>query len=270
MVGWPAIPAPVTRHPLHGRFADTRFVMISRTGKIHSIETCGTVDGPGIRFVVFTQGCPLRCIYCHNPDTWNRKDGETVDTESLMVEIRKYRNYIQASGGGLTVSGGDPLIQPDFVAELLQKARAEGFHTAIDTSGFATVETAAPVLDHTDLLLLDIKGLDPTLFRRITGRSDATLPVKMLEEAEGRKLTTWIRYVLLPGYTDSDDTLRKTAEFLSQFSCIERVQILPYHEMGAYKWEALGLSPLEGVHAPDKDAVARAEAIIKASGIAIS
>ncbi|MEM9568021.1 MAG: radical SAM protein, partial [Cyanobacteria bacterium P01_E01_bin.34] len=144
---------------------------LNTTGRIHSIETCGTVDGPGIRFIVFTQGCPLRCLYCHNPDCRAVEGGRLVTVAELRSEIVKYRAYLAASGGGVTVSGGEPLLQPEFVAELMHACHAEGLHTALDTSGFSNLDAAKQVLEHTDLVLLDIKSFHPDLFRRVTNVS---------------------------------------------------------------------------------------------------
>lgn len=232
-------------------------------GKIHSIETCGTVDGPGIRYILFTQGCPLRCKYCHNPDTWKLQDGKEMDTEELIKDIVKYKSYMKFSGGGVTVSGGDPLLQPDFVKDLFQKCRANNIHTALDTSGFLSVDKADPVLDYTDLVLLDIKSYNPDVYKNLTGVSlDPTLHfAKHLDE---RKIPIWLRYVLVPGLTDSEKDLEDLARFLSSLSNIERMDILPFHKMGEYKWEQLGYKyELADTLEPTKDEVLKAFDIFK-------
>lgn len=241
--------------------------LMTASGRIHSVETCGTVDGPGIRFVVFSQGCPLRCIYCHNPDTWNRNDGSVMRVDALMAELRKYRSYIEASGGGLTLSGGEPLLQPAFAKALLSAAKKEGFHTALDTAGFAEPDVVAPVLDHTDLLLFDIKGIRPDLFRSITGRSCAHLPLTNLALAQEKGISVWIRYVLVPGITDSPDVLEETARTLQNYPCIEQIQVLPFHKMGEYKWDAMHLTrPLAKTPAATAESVKKAQEMFAAKG----
>jgi pyruvate formate lyase activating enzyme len=208
-------------------------------GKIHSIETCGTVDGPGIRYILFTQGCPLRCKYCHNPDTWSIQNGKDADTEDLIKDIIKYKSYMQFSGGGITVSGGEPLLQPDFVKDLLQKCKANNIHTAIDTSGFISAEKADPVLDYTDLVLLDIKSYNPDVFKNLTGVPlDPTL--QFAKHLDDRKIPVWIRYVLVAGLTDDATDMDHLAHFISTLKNLERIDLLPFHKMGEYKWEQLG------------------------------
>lgn len=208
-------------------------------GRIHSVETCGTVDGPGIRFVVFTQGCPLRCLYCHNPDCRTVEGGRQVSVSELVDEILPYRAYLDASGGGITVSGGEPLLQPEFVTALLQRCQAEGLHTALDTSGFAELATAQAVVHHTNLVLLDIKSFDPKLYQRVTHVSiEPTL--QLAEYLSEIHKPTWIRFVLVPGLTDSVKNVEGLAKFVSNLTNVERVEVLPFHQMGAYKWEQLG------------------------------
>lgn len=232
-------------------------------GKIHSIETCGTVDGPGIRYILFTQGCPLRCKYCHNPDTWAVKDGKDADTNDLIRDILKYKSYMQFSGGGITVSGGEPLLQPEFVKDLFEKCKKNHIHTALDTSGFISIEKADPVLDYTDLVLLDIKSYNPHVYKHLTGVPlDPTLNfAKHLNE---RKIPVWIRYVLVPGVTDSKEDLDGLAGFLSTLTNIERIDILPFHKMGEYKWEQIGYQyELADTPEPTKLEVLEAKEIFK-------
>lgn len=232
-------------------------------GKIHSIETCGTVDGPGIRYILFTQGCPLRCKYCHNPDTWSLQNGKDADTEDLITDIVKYKSFMQFSGGGITVSGGEPLLQPDFVKDLFEKCKVNNIHTALDTSGFISIEKANPVLDFTDLVLLDIKSFNPGVYKDLTGVSlDPTL--NFANHLNQRKIPVWIRYVLVPGLTDTAEDIEGLAQFLSTLENVERIDILPFHKMGEYKWEQLGYNyALADTMEPSKTAVEEAKAIFK-------
>ena len=209
------------------------------TGKIHSLETCGTVDGPGIRFIIFTQGCPLRCLYCHNPDCHNIKKGQEMSVDELIEEVQKYRTYMQFSGGGITISGGEPLMQPEFVAEICKRAQALGIHTALDTSGFVDLEVAKPVLEYVDLVLLDIKSYDPVTYFKITNVSlkPTIILAKYLQQIHK---PTWIRFVLVPHLSDDVDNIEGLAKFISQLDNVEKVEVLPFHKMGEYKWDNLG------------------------------
>lgn len=212
--------------------------LLTTIGRIHSIETCGTVDGPGIRFVIFTQGCPLRCLYCHNPDCREPQDGREVTVEELIAEIQKYKSYLR--GGGVTVSGGEPLMQPEFVAEIFRRCHKIGLHTALDTSGYVLLESAKPVLEHTDLVLLDIKSYNRDLYRQVTSVAvEPTLNFARYLAEIGKP--TWIRFVLVPGLTDPEENVTALAEFVSTLPNVERVEVLPFHKMGEYKWKQLGL-----------------------------
>lgn len=210
---------------------------MSITGRIHSLETCGTVDGPGLRFVVFTQGCPLRCLYCHNPDCRDLAGGQTMTVPLLLAEIQKYRAYL--SHGGVTVSGGEPLMQPEFVAELLRGCHELGLHTAIDTSGYIPINVAQPALEQADLVLLDIKSYDSTTYNHVTSVNLKPTLDFARHLCEIRK-PTWIRFVLVPGLTDAPDNVAGLAEFVSHLDNVERVEVLPFHKMGEYKWASLG------------------------------
>ena len=211
----------------------------SNQGRIHSIETCGTVDGPGIRFVIFTQGCLLRCQYCHNPDTRDLTGGKLVTVDELVEEIKKYRIYMQSSGGGVTISGGEPLLQPEFVREIFRRCQAMGIHTALDTSGFPDFERSQPVLDHTDLVLLDIKSFDPHTYHKVTSVSiEPTL--HFANHLSKINKSTWVRFVLVPGLTDAPDNVAGVAKFVANLNFVEKVDILPFHQMGKYKWQAMG------------------------------
>lgn len=218
-------------------------------GRIHSLESFGTVDGPGIRFLAFFQGCPMRCQFCHNPDTW-AVDGAVQyewTAEQLLDEVRRYRNFIKS--GGVTCTGGEPLMQADFLFEFMQMCKADGFHTALDTSGVIFNDKARRVLEYTDLVLLDIKTLDDGIHKAYTGHT-RTNNQAFLDYLEETAKPTWIRHVVVPGITDNDSRLTALARHLQQYSCVERVEILPYHTMGHYKYEELGIPyPLEGVPA---------------------
>lgn len=232
-------------------------------GRIHSIETCGTVDGPGIRYIIFTQGCPLRCQYCHNPDSWKMADGNEMSVDSLINDIIKYKPYMQFSGGGITVSGGEPLLQPEFVGELFKKCHENGIHTCLDTSGYIQLQKADPVLDHTDLVLLDIKSYNPLVFKDLTGVPiDSTLA--FAKHLSDRNIPVWIRYVLVPNLTDNPEDIDSLANYLTSLTNIERVDILPFHKMGEYKWEQLGYDyKLANTPEPSKESVTMAQNIFK-------
>lgn len=207
-------------------------------GKIHSFESFGTLDGPGIRFVVFFQGCPLRCKFCHNPDTLPADTGRTVTVEEVMSSIENCRSFFRR--GGVTLSGGEPLFQPEFALELLNACKAKGFHTALDTAGSLPLEKSAPVLSAADLILLDIKSADPEIFRELTG-ADLSRSLATLDFCEKNGKAVWIRHVLVPGITAEKTHLEKLAELLKQYRCIQRIELLAYHKMGAEKWQKLGI-----------------------------
>lgn len=237
-------------------------------GFIHSFESFGTVDGPGIRFVVFMQGCPMRCKYCHNPDTWRFGAGKKYTPADVVKEALKYKSYIKS--GGVTVSGGEPLMQPEFVAELFRLLKAEGIHTALDTSGITfdkdnpqSVEGHLSVLRYTDLVLLDIKHIDGEQHKALTGFSNEnTLAFARYLSENGKKI--WIRHVLVPDITDNDEYLHKLKRFIDGLSTVERVEVLPYHTMGEVKYERLGMQyPLKGVLPPSNERIENARKILK-------
>ena len=231
-------------------------------GRIHSCESFGTLDGPGIRFVIFLQGCPLRCRYCHNPDTWRTDGGRLISSAELMKQIESCRNFLR--NGGVTLSGGEPLMQPDFALDLLRRCRKTGFHTALDTAGSLPLERTRETIDAADLLLLDIKALEPELCRELTGQDNKN-ELATLEYCEQTGKEVWIRHVLLPGKTLSMDRLGKLAEYLKPFRCIRRVELLPYHKLGAFKWKELGLDdPLADVPVPTPDERNAAETLFSA------
>ena len=224
-------------------------------GKIHSLESFGTVDGPGIRFVTFMQGCPLRCQYCHNPDTWdvNRETKYEYTPQELLNEVLRYKSFIR--NGGVTLTGGEPLMQANFAREYFRLCREAGIHTALDTSGAVCTEQAVAVLDYTDLLMLDIKALDETLCRKVCG-SDGRNALRLLDEAQKRGVKVWIRHVVVPGLTDDDVQLGRLVDYLKQYSVVDKIEWLPYHTMGVFKYEQLGLPyPLKDVSAMSKERI---------------
>ncbi|MEO0350304.1 MAG: pyruvate formate-lyase-activating protein [Cyanobacteria bacterium P01_A01_bin.15] len=241
---------------------------LAQTGRIHSVETCGTVDGPGIRYVVFTQGCPLRCMYCHNPDCRDLSGGKEVTVGELIEDIVRYRAYIQASGG-VTVTGGEPLLQPDFVMELLRAAQAQGLHTALDTSGFSDLDSAKRVAQYADLVLLDIKSFEPELYHRVTQVSlEPTL--RFARYLHDIQKPVWLRFVLVPELTASVNNVEGLAQFVAKLTNVERVEVLPFHQMGAYKWEQLGYDyQLKDTSPPSPEQVQQVKDIFLKHGLNI-
>lgn len=238
--------------------------ILKNTARIHSIESFGTVDGPGIRFVVFMQGCSLQCKYCHNRDTWDINGGEVKTVDEIIEKIENYKNYIILSGGGVTVTGGEPLLQVRFLIELFKKLKEKNIHTCIDTSGMVSItDNIKELLKYTDLVLLDIKHIDDEKCKRLVGSSNK----KELEFARylsDNNIKMWIRQVLVPGYTDDEEDLKKLKEFLRTLKTVEKVQILKYHSMGKYKWEKMGLKyELDGVRDATIEDEERAKKILE-------
>lgn len=214
-------------------------------GRIHSVETSSTVDGPGIRYVIFTQGCLLRCLYCHNPDTRDPNAGQEMTVDELMDDIQHYQSYLTYSGGGVTMTGGEPLLQPEFVREVFRRCYALGIHTALDTSGFPDLEAAKPVLDYTDLVLLDIKSFDPDIYHRVTNVAIAPT-LHFARYLSDIHKPSWIRFVLVPGLTDDPANIEGLAQFIATLNAVEKVEVLPFHKMGEFKWRELGFPYLLG------------------------
>lgn len=211
-------------------------------GRIHSIESFGTLDGPGIRFIAFMQGCPLRCAFCHNPDTWDAKASVPYEwtPEELLHEVLKYRNFIRK--GGVTVSGGEPLLQAQFVREFLRLCKTEGLHTAVDTSGAVFTPDALAVMDYCDLVLLDVKTTDDTLHKSYTGMGRRNNKM-WFDHLKTICKPIWVRHVLVPGITADDEHIKDVARFLCDYKdIIERVDLLPYHTMGVYKYKEMGVA----------------------------
>ncbi|MFL6123603.1 pyruvate formate-lyase-activating protein [Actinophytocola sp.] len=230
---------------------------MTATGSVHSWDISTGVDGPGTRFVVFTSGCPLRCLYCQNPETWRMRDGRATTVDELLAEITKYRRFIEVAGGGFTVSGGEPLLQPGFVAELLHGVKALGLHTALDTSGYLGARATDALLADTDLVLLDIKSWNPVRHRRLT-TVDLAPTLAFAHRLSELDKPTWIRYVLVPGLTDEPDDIDGLASFVSTLRNVERLEVLPFHKLGAAKYAKLGIPfPLARTPAPEPDLVRR-------------
>ena len=229
---------------------------------IHSVETAGMVDGPGIRYTIFFQGCALRCKYCHNPDTWRLMGGTEMTVSELLEDVLRYRSFMRFSGGGVTITGGDPFMQPEFLIELLAALKGKGIHTALDTAGYTGGSNAEKALVNTDLLLLDIKSINPEIYKEITGvRIDASL--RMLDIACRMGVETWIRFVLVPGLTDNFDHIRQMRDFLAGFDNITKIEVLPFHKMGEYKWANLGIKyELADTQPPEIDMLAAAREIL--------
>jgi pyruvate formate lyase activating enzyme len=224
-------------------------------GYIHSKESFGTVDGPGIRYVLFMQGCPMRCLYCHNPDTWEIGKGEAVTVDEVIDEFNKNRSFY--SKGGITVSGGEPLLQVDFLLELFKKAKAENIHTCIDTSGITYnpenkdyTRSLNELMQYTDLVMLDIKHIRADAHKSLTGKDNGRILefAKFLEE---KNIPLWIRHVIVEGYTDKQEDLIALGEFIGRLKNLKALDVIPYHNMGEVKYKELGLEyPLQGMNAP--------------------
>ena len=230
--------------------------------KVHSIESFGTVDGPGIRFVLFLQGCHLQCKYCHNRDTWNMNGGEYKSLDDIFEKIMKYKNYIYPNGG-VTVTGGEPLLQVKFLIELFEKLKKENIHTCIDTSGMvALTDDIKKLLSLTDLVLLDIKHIDSEKCKNLVGFNNER-ELAFARYLSDNNIHMWIRQVLVPGYTDDKQDLLKLKDFINSLNTVDKVEILPYHDMGRYKWEKLGLKyELDGVRVANDDDVKRAKNLL--------
>lgn len=238
-------------------------------GRIHSIETTGMVDGPGVRYMIFTQGCLLRCQYCHNPDSWDLSAGKNMSVKELVDDIKKYVPYMKASGGGVTVSGGEPLLQMDFLTELFKELKALDIHTAIDSSGgsYSSADnyqsSFKALLEVTDLFLVDLKQMDDEKHRSLTGVTNRHI-LEFAKELSKREIPMWIRHVLVPGKTDDEADLKKLAKFISELNGVERIEILPYHLMGKYKWDEMGLVyPLGDTPSPSESATNHAISILQ-------
>lgn len=237
-------------------------------GYVHSLESFGSVDGPGVRYVIFLSGCAMRCQFCHNPDTWEKNAGNPATAEELLDKAWKYHSY-WGEKGGITVSGGEPLLQIDFLNELFRKAKERGIHTALDTSGNPFTEKEPyfskwkELMQNTDLVLLDIKHIDETQHQILTGQSNQNI-LRMAQVLSDMKKPMWIRHVLVPERNDKDEYLYRLAEFIQGLQSVERVEVLPYHTLGIFKWENLGLDyPLAGINPPNQERIENARRILE-------
>lgn len=234
------------------------------TGRIHSFETFGTVDGPGIRFVIFVQGCHLKCKYCHNRDTWEINSGTEYTIDEIIQKVMRLKPYIIASKGGVTVSGGEPLLQAKFVKELFKELKAKNFHTALDTSGNLPIsQDIKEVLEYTDLVLLDIKHINNEKAINLTGLPN-TNNLNFARYLSDNNIHMWIRQVLIPGYTDNENDLKELKSFIDTLKTVDKVEILPYHNLGKFKWEEIGEKyELDNVNPPTEEQIQFAKNILQ-------
>ena len=230
--------------------------------KVHSFESFGAVDGPGIRFVIFLQGCHLECKYCHNRDTWDINSGKYESLDEIFTKVIRYKNYI-CPNGGVTVTGGEPLLQVKFLVELFKKLKEENIHTCIDTSGMVTItDDIKELLSYIDLVLLDIKHIDDNKCRDLVGKSNK-LELEFAKYLSDNNIKMWIRQVIVPGYTDNKEDLLKLKDFIDSLKTVEKVELLPYHNIGEFKWKKLGLKyPLEGIRQATNEDIKKAKEIL--------
>lgn len=240
---------------------------MSVMGKIHSVESFGSADGPGVRYIVFLKGCGMRCKYCHNPDTWGAKGATEESAEEVLKKAMRYKNYWK-NNGGITVSGGEALLQIDFLIELFRLAKENNVHTTLDTSGnpFTREEPFLgkfnELMRYTDLYMLDIKHIDNEEHKKLTGCTNENI-LDMAKYLSDNEKAMWIRHVLVPGYTDSKEQLSRLKEFIDSLKTVERVEILPYHTLGVFKWEELGMKyELSDVYPPSKENIEQAKRIL--------
>jgi len=236
-------------------------------GFLHSFTTGSGVDGPGLRLVAWTAGCQFRCLYCHNPDTWNMMNGMAVPLGRAIAELGQYRHGLQIMAGGFTLSGGEPLMQDRFAVRLLSAAKAMDIHTALDTNGFLGERLSDAELEHVDLVLLDIKAWDATKHMTLTAKDNGPT-LDFARRLAQRKRPMWVRYVLVPGWTDDANDIAQIAAFAAGLGNVERVDVLPFHQMGRYKWERLGMKyTLNDVRPPAPDLVKRVVEQFRAEGL---
>ena len=238
---------------------------LKQYAKIHSFESFGTVDGPGIRYVIFLQGCHLKCKYCHNRDTWDMNGGFYSSLDEIINKIDNYKNYITPNGG-VTVTGGEPLLQVHFLIDLFKRLKEKNIHTCIDTSGMVDItDDIKLLLSYTDLVLLDIKHIDPAKCKELVGFSNEK-EINFAKYLSENGIDMWIRQVLIPGYTDDENDLKKLRNFINCLDTVKKVELLPYHDMGKYKWKKLGFNyELENIKAPTNDEIKKAKEILEIS-----
>lgn len=239
-------------------------------GSIHSWELVTAVDGPGTRMTVFLNGCPLRCLYCHNPDTFLMKDGEPVEADELLRRMKRYRNVFRASKGGITLSGGEVLMQPAFAGRILAGAKAMGIHTCIDTSGYLGRNASDEMLENTDLVLLDVKSGDEETYKKVTGRELAPT-IAFGDRLAAKGIEIWARFVLVPGLTDDPENAENVARIIERWgSSVSRVEVLPFHQMGTDKWDALKLEyKLRDARPPEPELVESTRDIFRSHGFTV-
>lgn len=243
---------------------------MSKIGRVHSLESLGTVDGPGIRFVVFMQGCPLRCQYCHNPDTWKVDTGMEYTPEELMDEIVKYKSYMKFSDGGVTFTGGEPILQAEFLLEVAKLCKENGISVALDTSGYLLSDKVKELLEYVDIVLLDTKSHDAKIYKEVTG-APLSPTLKFMDYLKDKNIRTWARFVLVPHLTDDMDSIKALSEYLDDYPNVEKIELLGFHKMGEYKWEELGYEyKLTNTMEPSEEQLIQAKKILESNGKKVS
>lgn len=238
-------------------------------GYIHSVETAGTVDGPGIRYIVFTTGCPLNCVYCHNPDTRKMKSGKLVNSFDILKEIHEYKDYHKSTGGGVTISGGEPLVQPEFISSIFKGCKQMGVHTTLDTSGYLNNKISDEQLKDVDLVLLDIKSIIPEIYKKIT-KVDIQPTLDFAKRLESLGINVWVRFVFVPGWSDRPDNVQALADFVATLSNIEMLEVLPFHKMGESKWKKMALEyELYDVQEPTAEQTNAIKQVFKDKGLKV-
>ncbi|WP_345531259.1 pyruvate formate-lyase-activating protein [Viridibacterium curvum] len=254
----------------HPKLDDDDVYRLSREGRwgfIHSEEAGSAVDGPGMRVVFWTTGCEFRCTYCHNPDTWKMKNGQLTCVDDVLDELRKYGDFLRIAGGGVTISGGEPLVQDRFVMNIIRGANAMQLHTALDTNGFLGDRLSDAELDEIDLFLLDIKSWDPATHQRVTGQPVEPV-LAFARRLAARKRPMWIRFVLVPGQTDDPANIAGVAQFAASLGNVERAEVLPFHQLGKFKWEQMGMKyELADTPTPDATLVEQARNHFRQAGL---
>ena len=248
-----------------------RLELAVRTGAVHSWDLSTGVDGPGTRFVLFLAGCPLRCVYCQNPDTWSERDGRIETVDDVMARVRRYGTVFGRTGGGVTVTGGEPLLQPRFTAAVLRECKDEGIHTALDTSGALGARATDDLLLDTDLVLLDLKAWDPRTYAAVTGGADVAPTLAFARRLAALERAVWLRFVLVPGLNDDAGEVAGLADFAAGLGNVARVDVLPFHTLGTAKYEALGLRfPLAGRTAPTEEETEAVRTVFRRAGLPVT
>lgn len=238
-------------------------------GYVHSYESGAMVDGPGVRFVLFLSGCPLRCQYCHNPDTWDMKNGQEMDSSEILEKIKSVAQFLKIAKGGVTISGGEPFLQPEFLLEILKGCKKMGVHTAVDTSGFLVNKLSQEILDNTNLFLLDIKAFDTEIYKEVTG-VELHPTLEFLDKTREANKKVWVRYVLVPNLTDNLKMIENLAKHLKDYPNVEFIDMLPFHKLGEFKWKKLGLEyKLWDTKTPSKDSQETVRNIFRKEGLKI-